>query len=466
LPSSRWDNIPDIIYALRKIKPKSILDVGCGFGKWGFLAREYLDVWDGNYYKDKWQTRIDAVEIFPQYIQPWHKIIYDNIFIGDIQEILLEEYDLIIACDVLEHIPEERVSAVMQRLRHWATSLIVSVPLGIRPQGKEFDNEFEIHRSTWTLDKIKSYNPHELKIHGQQALAVWYSKTVLFISDYDWANMGYLLAKSLQSVGVDARAITFHKHPFGYTESAEICMAKSYEEYGASANIIVAMHSTWRPWSAEWNICNNKKLFVFHGGSIYRQNYEKINKFFNPVVTSSIVQHWDFINKGAKNPYWLLPPVDLSIEPDYTYHNKLFAHYPRHPKIKGSEIILRVLPNIDYSEEIIPHQANLERISKCDIYIEQLCEHEWGLTALEAAALGKIVITTFRGLEEYRRQYGECELIVANTESELRQRVNEIMVWNEEQILEKKIATRKWAEKYHSFKAVGQRLKGIIEDRI
>ena len=101
-------------------------------------------------------------------------------------------------------------------------------------------------------------------------------------------------------------------------------------------------------------------------------------------------------------------------------------------------------------------------MSECDIYIEQICKHEWGITALEAAALGKIAITTFRGLEEYRKQYGDCELVVANTENELRERVEEIMSWTPEQILEKKKATRRWVETYHSFEAVGQRLKKII----
>ncbi len=29
---------------LVELQPRSVLDIGVGFGKWGFLAREYLDV--------------------------------------------------------------------------------------------------------------------------------------------------------------------------------------------------------------------------------------------------------------------------------------------------------------------------------------------------------------------------------------------------------------------------------------
>ena len=31
-----------------QLQPKSVLDVGCGFGKWGYLCREYLDVFPGS----------------------------------------------------------------------------------------------------------------------------------------------------------------------------------------------------------------------------------------------------------------------------------------------------------------------------------------------------------------------------------------------------------------------------------
>jgi len=460
LPSSRWDNIPDIINILRIVKPKSILDVGCGFGKWGFLAREYLDVWEGRYYKSDWQTKIDAVEIFPDYIQAWHREIYDNIFIGDVTELPLGKYDLILACDVLEHVPEDKVTTTIKNLRSLAKTLVVSVPLGIRPQGKLYNNEFESHRSTWDIEKIKTYKPDTLKIHGQQALAIWREPICLFVARDDYANLGYLLSKSLNSVGVEAKAVSFNPNDFNYPETAELCDMESYLRDAANADIIVAMQS-------QYFQCNltGKKLFVFHGGSIYRHNSSRLNNAFNQIVTGTIIQHWDFLDRGAKNESWLLPPVDTKfIQPDYKYHDKIFAHYPHKADMKGSDKIIKTLKeaNFAYDYTAVDWLDNLKRIAECDIYIEQLCPHEWALTALEAAALGKIVITTFRGLDEYRKQYGECELVIANTEDELRQKVNEIMGWDEAQILTKKIATRNWVVKYHSLEAVGQRLREII----
>ena len=173
MPSSRWDNIPDIINIIREVKPQSILDVGCGFGKWGLLAREYTDVWNGNYHPSEWKVRIDAIEIFPDYIQDWHRAIYNEIIVGDISNLELG-YDLILAIDVIEHLRDAKADLTILRLKHYSKTLVLSIPLGSRPQGKVFNNKYEAHRSTWTLDKIKQYNPTRLKTHGNQALAVWF----------------------------------------------------------------------------------------------------------------------------------------------------------------------------------------------------------------------------------------------------------------------------------------------------
>ena len=45
----------DIIIAL---KPFSVLDIGSGFGKYGVLCREYLELWDGRQ-EYKFLRRID-----------------------------------------------------------------------------------------------------------------------------------------------------------------------------------------------------------------------------------------------------------------------------------------------------------------------------------------------------------------------------------------------------------------------
>jgi len=256
---------------------------------------------------------------------------------------------------------------------------------------------------------------------------------------------------------VDAKAITSHKHPFGYKEQAELCSDKLYLEYAAKAKVVIAMHSVYKP-------CDFKRLFVFHGGTAYRRNHLQINEFFNRFADGAIIQNYGLLGKGAKNEHWLPPPIEL-YESDYTYHGTRFAHYPNKPGFKGTVNIMAAFEEchipVDYKDQFVPHAEYLKRISGCDIYVEQLTTG-WGMTALEAASLGKIVITSFRGVEEYERQFGKCEIMVALTKDELKERIKEVYKWTPKQILEKKKATRKWAETYHSFEAVGKRLKEII----
>ncbi len=43
MPTSHLYQISDILEIISLIRPRSVLDVGVGFGKYGLLAREYLE---------------------------------------------------------------------------------------------------------------------------------------------------------------------------------------------------------------------------------------------------------------------------------------------------------------------------------------------------------------------------------------------------------------------------------------
>jgi hypothetical protein len=43
------------------------MEIGVGFGKYGLLLREYLEIWgEGEVYED-WLRKIDGIEIFEAY---------------------------------------------------------------------------------------------------------------------------------------------------------------------------------------------------------------------------------------------------------------------------------------------------------------------------------------------------------------------------------------------------------------
>ena len=66
MPSSRANTIPTVIHLVRQLEPRSILDIGVGFGKWGHLFREYTDILQAEhdpprYQRANWQVRIDGI---------------------------------------------------------------------------------------------------------------------------------------------------------------------------------------------------------------------------------------------------------------------------------------------------------------------------------------------------------------------------------------------------------------------
>ncbi len=303
---------------------------------------------------------------------------------------------------------------------------------------------------------------------------------VLICSREDWANMGYMLARSLRAVDIDALAVSEHPHGFNYPEQAKILPATEILALGQNADVIIHMHSH----GAVLHKCNAHHV-VFHGGTTYRRAPENMAQAFNKLVDFTIVQTGDLLGLGAKNEIWLLPPVDTElIRVKLGIPKKILsiAHYPRDPKDKGSGTFTMIAGRLrknndlrgrfiyDYSAKQMPWIENMERMGKCDIYLESflrthcgLPHLSWGVTALEAAALGKIVVTNFKDIERYEREYGPCALQVANTRKQLLNRLTELCLMSRDELELLQVQSRQWVEKYHSFQAVGERLKAAIE---
>jgi len=103
---------------------------------------------------------------------------------------------------------------------------------------------------------------------------------------------------------------------------------------------------------------------------------------------------------------------------------------------------------------------------KCDVIIETIQPElrgkpfgEWGNTALEASALGKIVITNSIRQDIYIKEYDNMPpLFIANDGDMLEQRIKEICDMDEKVIKGMKQIHLNWVEKYHSIPATAKRL--------
>ena len=63
MPTSHLHQLNAIVEIMMLTDPQSMLDVGVGFGKYGFLAREFLELYDGRDAYADWQRRIDGIEV-------------------------------------------------------------------------------------------------------------------------------------------------------------------------------------------------------------------------------------------------------------------------------------------------------------------------------------------------------------------------------------------------------------------
>lgn len=161
MPVSIQFQITPCVNRIVGLQPKSVLDVGCGYGKWGYLCREYLDAFYGRFRPEDWTARIDGVEYFEPYIMDHQRALYSNIIIGDIRDVCndLDEYDLIIAGDVIEHMFKDEAEAVVETLYAKAKKmLIVNIPIGEGwDHPEQYGNPAELHRSEWYNEDFSGY---------------------------------------------------------------------------------------------------------------------------------------------------------------------------------------------------------------------------------------------------------------------------------------------------------------------
>ncbi|MBI1799327.1 MAG: class I SAM-dependent methyltransferase [Candidatus Eisenbacteria bacterium] len=138
MPTSEHWQIPRIVDVIVRERPRRVLDVGAGYGKFGILAREYSEV-----------ERVDALDANP----PRYPV-YDHFYGGDLREldrVLPDDatgYDLALFIDVIEHLEKPEAYRVLDQLTRRARKVLITTPLGFRPQ-EIAGMPFETHRSGW-----------------------------------------------------------------------------------------------------------------------------------------------------------------------------------------------------------------------------------------------------------------------------------------------------------------------------
>jgi SAM-dependent methyltransferase len=130
------------------LQPKSILDVGCGNGRYGFLFREILEWNYGRIPPGTWEARIDGIEISPSYLTPIHAYVYSSVHTCDWMKFQAFNYDLVFMGDVLEHFGEGDWQRALMKAKQGSKFTIVVCPnwRGSIAQEAWGGNEYERHR--------------------------------------------------------------------------------------------------------------------------------------------------------------------------------------------------------------------------------------------------------------------------------------------------------------------------------
>ena len=122
------------------------------------------------------------------------------------------------------------------------------------------------------------------------------------------------------------------------------------------------------------------------------------------------------------------------------------------------------------SEELVTFAAQRDRMMSCDVYVELFnaildgkVYGSFGLTALEAAAMGKVVMTMNLHRKIYEKHYGECALFICNTHHDFISALLRIQFSDAQYIEQLRQATREWVVEKHSYEATGKRLKQLFQ---
>ena len=154
MPTSDPHNINAVLTILTNLKPKRVLDIGCGFGKYGVLLREYLDVWYERVRKEEWVTTIVGVEAYEPYHNQIQDYAYSKVYIGEAQSVLptLGEFDVVLIADVIEHLEQEQARELVRECFKHSPVVVISSPVEFYPQTAIYGNSYEVHRNLWTRD--------------------------------------------------------------------------------------------------------------------------------------------------------------------------------------------------------------------------------------------------------------------------------------------------------------------------
>ena len=388
-------------------------------------------------------------------------------------------------CQVLREIYFNTWNEENKRLCRVATAMAKSMTAKLEGYKQDWEKGFWDKNKNFETQASGTTETYLRERQGKSVLSKS-GKTydVLVICENDWSNSGWRYSKCLRSIGLNVIGMKMNPHPFFYPEALPTYPNLQNETIQRLVNEshVVVLHNTTFIQGIDFS---RAIVVAQHGGTVYRQHHDEVNATINPIAQATVIQCPDLLGLGAKNEHWVSFPVDTDFLQPVPYDKKntlTFGHFPSNHTVKGTAAICKVVDSIkdprfkyiglrpeNAKKNIKTWNENLNRLAACDVYLESLSPTqgkkvygEFGNQALEAAAMGKIVITNCVHKELYEKEFGKLGLIVANTEEELRAAIDTVLGMSAQKIAAKRKAMRDWVVSNHSISAVGQRLWGKV----
>lgn len=130
-----------------EIQPATVIDIGPGEGTYAKLMRPHL------------QAHWIGIEAWGPYIADYQlNRFYDAVHVADARLVdwswFAAHADLVILGDILEHMTTLHARVLLERLKGFASNLLVSIPVLHLDQGAVNGNPFERHLDQWTYEAM------------------------------------------------------------------------------------------------------------------------------------------------------------------------------------------------------------------------------------------------------------------------------------------------------------------------